>query len=349
MRIGREKRPSRRRLVASHDPRVARSGRDTEKRGARLIESGHPGGGSFERGSGERSGRVRRDRETRETICILPTDGGGEIPAKHLDPAVVRKDVRHRFPDGEAVGGLPRRRSEIEETELRRQAIRVSGEIGVHAGRVRFEDFAGFGSHSVELHARCGGEAHPAREAIRRKSGGAEDLREPTRSEPPGELHLKEPILGVGVSHRAREIPDVGAEKVSDAVLVAEHLDGRRESLELRCAFDLGKRGSQLIENEPSDPASDEYHNHQGEKEEPEPSPAGTGGAFHPARGRGAARPTPGGRCLRNHGLRGLRGARRKDGSGRSGLARPLRRLRGRAGLRREGLSSSRPSRQLLI
>ena len=122
-----------------------------------------------------------------------------EPGAEQLVPVVDPEIQRHQPDPDQAVRRPPRLRIGVaEDQELRRQRPGAALEEGIDAVGIGLEP--GDRRRLEVSEARFGQaiQAERAHEPVARQRRRAKDLREPPRAQPPAELHLEEPVLGMG-------------------------------------------------------------------------------------------------------------------------------------------------------
>ena len=158
-------------------------------------------------------------------------DARDEVVAQELERVVGAEIPRHHLHPHHHIGAGERLRLEAQQRELGRQRAAVMRrDERVHAGDVRVD----------LLSTACGRRSHADRAArpkptVRRNrscgvAAGAENFGEAPVADPPLELHLPQPILGVDVAEAEERVAFRGREDVRDRVRVADDLDRRRDA-----------------------------------------------------------------------------------------------------------------------
>ncbi len=173
-----------------------------------------------------------------------------------------------------------------ENQELGRQRPAPGSQISVDARRIGLEPGARRRRQMRQARVRPPIEPERAHEAIGRQRCRADDLGQPAGADPPLELHLPEPVLGMDEAEREHRIQEAPRLDVRDRPPIAHHRDRRRHPRNPDLPFHLRQRAPQ-----PEIPAAQPHRAHDQKPEQPPPEPAAKAAQVSPARSRLRAGP----------------------------------------------------------
>ena len=98
-------------------------------------------------------------------------------------------------------------------------------QVGVDAGGIGLEVELCFGRQGLEVPGRVVGEPQGAHELVDAERGRADHLGQAPRGGAPPEVHLPDPVLGMGEAQREGRIELVIGTDGDEAAGIAQHLD----------------------------------------------------------------------------------------------------------------------------
>ncbi len=156
----------------------------------------------------------------------------------------------------------------------------AAAQVAVDAVGVGLEQLAGLGLEGRQLLLGDPPPAHRPDDLVGLEPGRPDELGEPAGGDVPAQVHLEEPLLGVDVALRPREVGERVAVDVRDAAAVA--LDGDR-GREPRQRGLPGAGGQGVADRGDDDDAADQCRDDD-EREESQQDATGDDEATHPAR-----------------------------------------------------------------
>ncbi len=239
---------------------------------------------------GERDWRIRRILRP-DVGDLLVREPRAEPRAQQLVLVVGAEVERHHPQPDQAVGGGPGLDLMVPENqELGRQRPAPALQVSVDAGGIGLEPGPRRGAQVLEARGRPPVEPERAHEAVGRQRRPAHDLGQAPGADPPLELHLPEPVLGVDEAEGEDRILQARRLDMRDRPLIAHDRDRRSQPLDPDLAIELRQRLPQ-----PQIAAARPGRAQRQQSEQPPAQPAGQAAQLRPARSRFRAGPGPGG------------------------------------------------------